>query len=126
MAHNPLGNTERRLLNQRQGLFAGKPHAAFKLGLDFPSLQLGVNAVPGSRHNNDSNSRLVQQGDIPHEHREQRVVHKAVFNLQYKELALEPVHITEDFPDEPGNFEMLGIEIGHSIAHDSKDNKTYL
>jgi hypothetical protein len=54
------------------------------------------------------------------------VVHKAVFNLQYKELALEPVHIAKDFPDEPGNFEMLGIEIGHSIAHNSKDNKTCL
>ena len=39
------------------------------------------------------------------------MVHEAVVNLQDEELALEPVHVAEDFPDEPGDFEVLRVEI---------------
>ena len=75
VAHNPLSNTQRRLLDKGQGLFTGKPHATLELGLDFPSFQLGVDAVAGPRHYDNANARLVQKRNVPHKHGEQRVVH---------------------------------------------------
>ena len=111
VAHDALGNTQRRLLDKGQGFFARKPHAVMEPGLDFPGLELRVDTLARTRHDNDADTRLVQQGDISHEHREQGVVHEAVVNLQDEELALEPVHVAEDFPDEPGDFEVLRVEI---------------
>ena len=107
VAHDALGNAQRRLLDKGQCFFARKPHAVVELGFDFPSLELRVDTLARTRHDNDADTRLVQQGDISHEHREQGVVHQAVVNLQNEELALEPVHVTEDFPDEPGDFEVM-------------------
>ena len=124
VAHDALGNAQRRLLDQGQGLFAGKPHAIVELGLDFPSLELCVDTLARPGHDNDADTRLVQQGDISHEHREQGVVHQAVVNLQDEELALEPVHVTEDFPDEPGDFEVLRVKIRRRLVHAYKHKKT--
>ena len=123
VAHDALGNAQRRLLDKGQCFFARKPHAVVELGFDFPSLELRVDTLARTRHDNDADTRLVQQGDISHEHREQGVVHQAVVNLQNEELALEPVHVTEDFPDESGDFEVLRVEIRRRLVHSTKLNK---
>lgn len=95
-----------------------------ELRFQFPGLQLRVDAFSRTGHNDDADTRLVQEGDVAHQHRKQGVVHKAVVNLQDEQLALEPVHVTKHFPDESGDFEVLGIEIGRRVVHIQKDKKT--
>lgn len=95
-----------------------------ELGFQFPGLQLRVDAFSRSGHDDNADARLVQKRDVPHEHGEQGMVHEAVVNLQDEKLALEPVHVAEHFPDEAGDFEVLGIEIGRRVVHIQKDKKT--
>ena len=122
VAHDALRNTQRCLLDKRQSLFARKPYAVAKFRFEIPRLELSVDAVSRARHNDNADTRLVQKGDIAHQHREHRMVHQAIVNLQDKQLALEPVHIAKHFPDEPGHFEVLRIKIRRCVTHELKSS----
>lgn len=95
-----------------------------ELRFQFPGLQLRVDAFSRPRDDNDTDTRLMQKRDIPHKHGEERMVHEAIVNFQDEKLTLEPIHIAKHFPDESGDFEVLGIEIGRRVVHIQKDKKT--
>ena len=112
-----LRHAQRSLLDMRQGLFACKSHTRIETRFQFPRLELRVNAVARPRHDDDADSRLVQNGDVPHEHREKRVAHQVVLDFQHKQLTLEAFHVAEHFANETCNLKMLRIEIGCSVVH---------
>ena len=88
-----------------------------KFRLKVPGLELSVDAISRARHDNDSDTRLMQKGDIAHQHGEHRMVHQAIVNFQDEKLVLEPIHVAKHFPDESGNFEVLRIKIGRCVIH---------
>ena len=117
VAHDALSHSQRRLLHKRERLFVRESYAVMKFRLKVPGLELSVDAISRTRHDNDANARLVQKGDITHQHGEHRMVHQAVVNLQDEKLALEPIHVAKHFPDESGHFEVLRIKIGRCVIH---------
>ena len=122
VTHDALRNAQGRLLDKRQRFFARKSNTVMEFRLEIPGLELSVNAVSRSRHYNNTDTGLVQKGDVAHQHGEHRMVHEAIVNLQDEKLPLEPVHVAKHFPDEPGNFEVLRIKIGRCITHGLKSS----
>ena len=86
-------------------------------GFQFPRLELGIDAVTRTRHDNDADSRLMQKRNIAHKHREKGVTHQVILDFQHKQLALEAFHITEHFTNETGNFKMLRIKVRRCVIH---------
>ena len=123
MTHDALRNTQGSLLHKRERLFVRESYAVMKFRLKVPGLELSVDAISRARHDNDANARLMQKGDIAHQHGEHRMVHQAIVNLQDEKLALEPIHVAKHFPDEPGNFEVLRIKI-RRCTHGLKSSNT--
>ena len=94
--------------------------------LEIPCLELSVDAISRTRHNDNTDTRLMEEGDIAHQHGEHRMVHQAIVNFQDEKLALEPIHVAKHFPDESGNFEVLRIKIGrctHSLKSSNRKSE---
>ena len=117
VAHDMLCNAERSLLDVGQGLFAGKTHAGMERGFQFPRLELGIDAVTRTRHDNNADTRLVQKRNVAHKHREKGVTHQVILDFQHKQLALEAFHIAEHFANKTGNFKMLRIKVRRCVIH---------
>ena len=117
VTHDMLGNTQRGLLNMGQSFFAGQAHTGMEGRFQFPRLELGIDTVARTRHNDNADTRLVQDGDIAHQHRKKGMTHQVILDFQHKQLALEAFHVAEHFANKTGNLKMLRIKVRRRVVH---------
>jgi hypothetical protein len=59
-----------------------------------------VDALPGSRHQNDPNPLAVEENQVAHEERKEGFSHQGAFDLEHEGPFLESVDVLEHLPDQ--------------------------
>ena len=60
VAHDALRHTQGSLFHKRERFFVRESYAVMKFRLKVPGLELSVDAISRARHDNDSDTRLMQ------------------------------------------------------------------